>query len=344
MRKIISNVLSKNVRAQHIFKPRKFVAPAAVKHKGKIVNKSSLSRTPPRAVRVTKHEVATPDSKYVFFSGGIGDVFALESYMTDSMRANLRAIYYGTRQYKPIQEAFSKLGNYPNLIKQHPVWTDFGSFWAFYSKTDCIRRMKSQHVIVDKEFFESADWSISKIFEEIKRGKRKYNGCSFLKGVMADISHLKLPQEYVVICPYSTDKRLVSRDFSKKDWNVVENYLSKTGRIGVVLNKGDYAVPESSRWINMSNKTSICESIEILKKARFYIGIDSCMCILAARHFYPANLFVKSVNKQFYNCQSIYCAPNNVRVLDRIEPMELDANPMAPYLLNQRGRQAIGCP
>ena len=342
--------VSKNTRTITIFgkKPNLPQKKKATDYPRKTtLNRQKIRTITNRAVRIApvkKEENNDPikENTSIFLSGGIGDVFALESYFTDETRHNLNTIYYGTRQYKIIEKAFSGCTDiFPKLKTHIPVWSDFSDFWAFHSKNDCIKKISSVKAPLSNDFLNSSDWSILKIFDNIKRGKIKYNGCSFLKQKPVDITKFNLPSRYVSICPCSTDKRLMNRDFSVRDWQAVENYLEKTNTIGVVLNNGSDSIPDLKNIINLNNKTSILESIEILKKSKFYIGIDSCMAILAARHFHPFNLMIKSVNGQFYDCQSIYCAPNKVRVNKQIDAMELDVNRTATYLLNQRGQQNL---
>ncbi len=319
--------------------------PKSTLNKNSVIPVQANVRRAVQAIQHIAHTASAPleVSSSLFLTGGIGDVFAIESYFSDETRKNLDTIYYGTRQHKIIQEAFSGVSNiFPNLKNHIVSWSDFSNFWAFYSKLDCARKMSSNGIPVSHDFHQSADWSISKIFNDIKRNKKTYNGCSFLKQKPINISRFLLPAEYVVICPYSTDKRLSDRDFSARDWQAVQYYLEKSGYQGVVLNSGNDTIPNCKCLTNISNQTSILESIEILKSSKFYIGIDSCMCVLAARHFFPANLIIKSVNGQFYDCKGIYCAPNEVRINTKIDIMELDANRESPYLLNQKGRQLIG--
>jgi len=284
--------------------------------------------------RITSIPVTLPNPTMIFITGGIGDVFALESYLTDEMRNKLTTICYATRQQKSIMPLFADNPSFP-LLKNHiTVWNDFSNFWAFHSKQECERKLRAAGRDFPNEFVLSDDWSIAKIFPQIQQGKRAYNQSSFLKRELCTVPAL-VPDKYVVICPCSTDKHGGKRDFSVEDWDAVLLYLSKTGRLGVILNNGQDIMPKSHNLIDLSNKTTMFESIEILKHGDFYIGIDSCLSILAARHFPPNKIMIKSTNTQFYNCEYVYCAPHKVRINTKVDFMELDSNSGQESLLNQ---------
>jgi hypothetical protein len=172
--------------------------------------------------------------------------------------------------------------------------------------------------LIPKGFDEAEDWSIAVTFPQIFQKQWNYTGSSFLKHQLANIDKFGLPTTYAIICPCSTDKRLARRDFSGQDWVNVIGWLRASKRVGVVVNNGNDRIPTEPCLINLSNKTTMPEAVEILKKASWYVGIDSCLSILAAKWFNPANMLVKSVNQQFFVCQSIYLAPKPILVRQHI--------------------------
>ena len=114
---------------------------------------------------------------------------------------------------------------------------------------------------------------------------------------------------YFVICPYSSDKRLGNRDFNADDWAYCRKHLRRFDAKGVVINYGKDVVPDSPDIINLSNQTNFLEAAEVLKASKGYIGIDTCWSALAPQLFQAPRLVIKSVNSQCYNERHIYFAP-----------------------------------
>jgi hypothetical protein len=66
-----------------------------------------------------------------------------------------------------------------------------------------------------------------------------------------------LPENYIVLCPFSTDKRSKERDFNAEDWNQTLKFLEQKDIKGVVINSGNDIVPKNSYLIDLSNLTKI---------------------------------------------------------------------------------------
>jgi ADP-heptose:LPS heptosyltransferase len=60
--------------------------------------------------------------------------------------------------------------------------------------------------------------------------------------------------------------------------------------------------------INLNQQTDLIVSIEILKGAKGYIGVDSCLSVLAAKLF-DEHLFVKSTDRHLLRWKHVYYAP-----------------------------------
>lgn len=178
------------------------------------------------------------------------------------------------------------------------------------------------------------DMSIAKVFPQIPN-KRPYNNSSYLKYNLTDVSGFNLPGnvkfiedinnferikyiklfdtneeiKYFTICPYSPNDRRNSRDFSESDWDFTIKKLESQKVFGVVLNIGNDFIPEHPLIINLSNKTDFIQSIEIMKKAKGYIGIDSSLSVFAPKLFKTENIIIKSNNQHCYSNKKIYYAP-----------------------------------
>lgn len=276
--------------------------PPAIPARKTAVRQSAGQRYPkPATIRV---ERAT--SNKIFITGGIGDVLTLESFFSDQQRAALETIYYATSKHVPIANIFKHLPNYPKLTNHIVVWDDFSSFWAFCSKDEYLSRCRQFHKEINQGVMSSGDFSIAAKFSTLD----VYNKSSVLEFPIAKIERFALPAQYFVLCPYSTDKRLKVRDFDAEDWLNTLKLLQDRGLQGVIINAGKDIIPENKSIINLNNKTTILESIEILKKSQGYIGVDSCLSVLAAKLFAYPNLLVKSVNEHLYRWKHLYYAPS----------------------------------
>ena len=255
---------------------------------------------------ISRNQIQGSFGHSCFITGGIGDVLAVESFMSQQEKERLQTIFYATNKHEHIEFLFKKNKAFKNLTNHVVVWDDFSKFWCFHSMLEYQHKSNS---VNNKVFSFCHDLSIYKIFSEVKQGKLKYQESSFIKQKLTEINHLELPEKYITILPCSTDKRQSTRDFEENDWNNVMLYLEKNNTKGVVVNKGQDIIPDHELLINMSNKTRLDESIEILKNSKGFLGIDSWLSVLAAKIFNPPYIQVKSQNGNCYENASCYYAP-----------------------------------
>jgi hypothetical protein len=238
----------------------------------------------------------------ILITGAIGDFLAIESMMTDFERENIKEVYYATRTYTSIMEIVEKSKCFPNLKSQIPLWTDFSQIFCFYRRSDIESRL-------NKNLTHISDYSISLKFAQHNKGLIRYNNSSFIKNKTEDISKFDLPDSFIVICPSSPDKSLPNRDLQPYEWAIILNELEKHNRVAVVLNVGNDKIPESSKILNLSNKTTYLEGVEILKKGSGYLGIDTSFSVLATKIFNNNCLGVKSNNRHLFDNLLNYYSP-----------------------------------
>jgi ADP-heptose:LPS heptosyltransferase len=279
-------------------------------------------------------------SKAILLTGGLGDVITIESFLSDQEKKEIEVIFYATRAQYLVKDIIGGLPSLPSLKHHTILWDDYEHQFAFHSKSELLNNLlkksnSDQEKNKIKELLGSiADYSISVVFNQISKGRRPYVGSSLLMYKMADISAINLPNKvnyniadkhksfleemekrlrkpkfYVCICPYTNDKRISERDFNEIDWLQTIKLLKDMDVTGVVLNHGDELIPDHPNLINLNKKTTIRESIEILKGAKGYFGIDSALSVLAAKLFDPPWLIIKSVNQHLFNHAKIYYAP-----------------------------------
>ena len=263
------------------------------------VIKSDLKRTPrtPKVERKLSNVDFTTSEETVLFTGGIGDVLALESFFSDTKRSNLKKIYYATRAADPIIEIFKVV--YPNCIHTK-IWTDFSRFFCFYSKGGVTQELVKANKPVPDDWRLVQDWSIGPRFNAPK----VYNKSSAITTKLTNIT--PAVPDYYVIVPFSpNDQRDPSRRFTNEEWVKVIAHLKAKGMKGVIINSGNFEFSDP-QIINLSGKTSILESIEYVKKSKGYIGVDSSLSVLATKILLPDSIKIKSNNGHLMNYKHVY--------------------------------------
>lgn len=258
----------------------------------------------------------------VVFTGGVGDILTIDSYLTPEERASVKKIYWATKAQKLTRQLFKTVSDfYPNLKTHVNAWSQFDLFHCF-GEASWLHKFRKPPTGYNK----AQDLSIKHVFKEIISQKTLFQGSCLLQSNCADIERFNLPKDYICLCPGSNNYSDV-RDFSVEEWYSVLKWLKHTGQVGVIIGPPEMRVPFTVKWaINLVGKVSMPESVEILKRAYGYIGIDTWLSVLAAQLF-PANrLMVKSNNAHLFVYKSIYYAPheNFDFVTKQVLPMQPD--------------------
>lgn len=238
--------------------------------------------------------VDEPVKPNILFTGGIGDILALEPFLDDIRLSEIQSISYATKISPIIQETISTVFGL-DVNKYTDLWHDFNIKDRFYYK-------KELESYINCSLDNTEDWSILTVFPQIERREKTYCYSRFLDMKLADIS---LDYDYCVVVPDSTNDS-PDRGFTPEEWEYVRMECSRRGWKAVVLRTNGEPVPE---WcVDLTGQTTLSESIELLKGAKGYLGIDSCLSVLAAK--LPLILFrVKTVNLHLLRWKHIYYAP-----------------------------------
>jgi ADP-heptose:LPS heptosyltransferase len=270
--------------------------------------------------RVRLPKPTPKDPRKVVFTGGIGDFLTLVEYMPVEQRRNLTDVFLASRAAGPIIELLGAARDeFPNLKTPVVVWDDFRDFFCFISKDQVTYALEHE----PEGWDEAEDWSIGGRFIQIEQGKYQRTPSVFtavgprnrLCGV--DIGEFVLPTNYVVIVPHSeNDPRRQDRAFTDEEWNEVVRYLVRNDLAGVVLNTGTptpfAAQPGNGIVVDMTNMTTMGQSVEILKRSAGYIGVDSALSVLATQVPHHSlntryrNLFVKSTDPHLERWKAVY--------------------------------------
>lgn len=228
----------------------------------------------------------------ILLTGGIGDAIALEAMMMPEERDRLTTIYYACPARAEIETIFRALPNYPRL-REH---VDLGTGAAVYYSRAAVEAAVGP-LPPDVE-----DWSIATVFPH----DRPYAGSSLLTHRLADLQ--RPPEPYVVILPASSWGGWNDRWFNEKDWQTCLDVLDKRDLSGLVIGRERWPMPEHPRLVDACG-LSILESVELIKGAVGYLGIDSWASVLAAKLFPSDRIAVKSVWGHCYDWAHVYFAP-----------------------------------
>ena len=230
-------------------------------------------------VRSTK--ISTQKKYNIFITGGIGDFLRIVDCSLDiSIKNNLDTIYLACSRHKEITD----LIRYSKDYIFHDIkilWNELEDYSdprfsskAYYSLEHFTR-------ITRKSIKPAIDCSIKKLFI-----KKTYNTDTFL---FKEKEQFKYPynintgvlKNYISICPYSYDDRN-QRNFTQIDWRNTISILESTMLNGVVLGSHYGNVPKHPLLLNLINKTSVVESLEICNSSLGYLGIDSWLSTIGA--------------------------------------------------------------
>lgn len=244
----------------------------------------------------------------ILLTGGIGDIFAVEAMMSDQLRGDLTSIYYATPVQKAVMPLFKLLPNFPNLRNHIVLWDDFSYYQALLSK-GALTQLKNtkqpgwERLLPDR-WSTVLDFSITNMFNS---PTSRSGESSFMQHRLCNVDHFDLPSEFVVVVSStSRDKSLPRRELSVREWQRLVCYLEDIGMPAVILNGPGVPKCSTEGFLDLSGDTSLAESIEVLKLAKGYIGVDSCLSVMAAILFDPPWLWVRGRSKNLNACKHFY--------------------------------------
>ncbi len=204
-------------------------------------------------------------------TGGIGDAIAVESMLTEAERDRLETLYLACPAWREVADLLDAC-RFPRLRRQVVLPSE-----GAHKDAASVRRATGLPPGV-------SDWSISSVFYQ---GRRLPGRSSLLERRVARIS---LPEgRYAVVVPHSTWGRWEGRGFDKADWAAALTMLEAQQLTGIVLGR---------------------ESVEIVKGAAAYIGVDTWASVLAAQLLPAEALTVKSVRDHCHANAARYFAPH----------------------------------
>jgi hypothetical protein len=139
-----------------------------------------------------------------------------------------------------------------------------------------------------------------------------FHGSAFLEDRLKVQEGFYPPVEFDVVVP-STPKNgpNCGRWIRPEEWTAVIARLEERETYGLIINSpgGKSIVPKHPRLIDWTGRTTLPQAIEILKRAQGYIGVDSCLAILAAQLFKSADLWVRTNNPYIFDSPWLHYPP-----------------------------------
>lgn len=230
----------------------------------------------------------------IFLNGLIGDVLAVESFMSKAQKDKVDCIYYlGINPKVPeTVEQLCKIA-FPNLIKFQTFWSDEHSYKHRREHKDIVRRKILS-------ITNCADFSIQEVVSDYSL--TKYCGSSFLDNTIADLN-FDLPFKFAFVHPHSK-----SNSFTKREWKQCICYLNREKLKGVVIN--DVELSLNNCLINLTGKTTFLQAIEILKRSDAFLGVSSSFAVLATKIIPPTKIKIRADSVFRSASRFVYYAPN----------------------------------
>lgn len=229
----------------------------------------------------------------IFWSLGIGDLLTLDSFIPDFFYNKIKKIFLFTS----INETFRKLiksnKNYSNAeVIFADNQYDKGEIYKIdgYIKSFCLRNkininecFQDDLLIWKTPFIEGIKPKIS----------------SFFTQQLCKINYDFLSRDFCVIFPITKNTR-DRRFFTPNDWKETIKILKYNKLQGIVIGNDKSDVPKIKNILDLTGKTTITEALEITKKAKCYIGIDSFSSTLAMQVFKKEDIYIKSTEPHLF--------------------------------------------
>jgi len=240
-------------------------------------------------------------AKEILLTCGIGDFVAMTSYLTENERTSVEVIHWATRARDSLMHLIPFI--FPN-VKTHIVVRD--KWGPAFSKDFCIASRAELPSLAASV----VDWNIAALVREAKARKRKFYGSPLVARQLCNIGHLELPGRYFVVHPYSENARTPIRDLTDSEWRRVHCTLQARGFPIVIVNKGGIPFAPLAGVIDLTDKLTLIEAIEVTKGAAGFIGAASLFSVIASQLLPKEKLFVKGSGDLKNNFAWFYYAPH----------------------------------
>jgi hypothetical protein len=237
-----------------------------------------------------------------FFSCGLGDFLAIESFLTDAEKRLITSFELFTRAQNDIREVIACHPLWKDLPINAPIsmleWQESIDKRSIYAVYDIEHMRKITHKSWEYLNTDTLDFSGEKLYPSILSGDRKYNKSEFQFGTIEGYS--------IVIDPQSNnDPRLNAKG---RNLTVLENF-NLIDMINLFKLKSAYIGKGS---------TTIKSALALINGATHFAGVDSMAACWAAR-VCPGLILVKTLNPIYRKWKKIYDPFDRIIILDDFE-------------------------
>lgn len=253
-------------------------------------------------LKIDKKNISLPQTtrhffnqySYMFWCLGIGDFLTLDSFLPDFFYDKLKKIFLFTSRNETFKQLIKSNKNYSSV---EVVFADnkYDKGEIYKTENYLYSFCKNQNIKINECFQD--DLLIWKI-PFLQDVKPKIS--SFFTNTLCKINYEFLKNDFCVICPTTKNTR-DRRFFNNSDWIETIKILRYNKLTGIIIGNEKFDPPKNKNLLNLSGRTSILEAIEITKKAKFYIGIDSFLSTLAMQLFPEKNIYLKSTETHLFD-------------------------------------------
>lgn len=229
------------------------------------------------------------NSRKLCITGGIGDFLTIQRFTIDP---EFDGTYFLiTRSWHEIGEIIrftNKLSDYVAVIKEFP-----SDLYSFISKEHFAQCADVRKIKYPPDLKNAEDYSISKVFPHIHKNKPSLKSNTLIDKDCYDISGYNLPKEYIATVMQS------NRDtgHASRGRNLTQEEIEKISSVNSVPKVCVFCQCSNPHpgFIHLRN-TTVLESIQIIKSASGYVGVDSWLSVYAGWTMPSDKVKIKCIN------------------------------------------------
>ena len=281
------------------------------------------------------YEISCNDiDTFIIVTGGIGDFIAIDQFFGYSFKKNIIFLTKQSLILKKLLQTYNSKNKYFALYFNFEIIKKPGFYYSneLYTHFPIFKKLNIKIINISDIF----PILSKKLIADALFSKH----CFLFETISLDVKDkFNLPDKYIVISPYTEDNRIscihckkshskidkctLTRNFVDIDYINTIKFLNENNLAGVMLSKVFIEISNSidinNNIINLSSKTTLVESIEILKNSSGYIGIDSFLSVIASKLDNCTKKYVKCNNTHARNFKHIYWYPNTINLQNFID-------------------------
>jgi ADP-heptose:LPS heptosyltransferase len=242
--------------------------------------------------------------EYIVITYAVGDFIAVESFLTDKEKENLKGIIcLSSGKCIPHFECISKSKFYNKSCEKICIERPSG-IDNFEIRNNLLIDYLNKNLKIDKNkiLIDYNFYNQNNQYKEIIE-KENLKNYSFTKEKLCEIDKFKLPNKYISISAWSYDYKK-NKGFDIEDWHETIKILKYNNIKGVILNNQNWyldnlwfqEILKENCFINLIGETNYFEAMEIVKNSKGFIGIDGSLSIIATQALKEKTIIIKTNN------------------------------------------------